>query len=519
MQEIIRLALSYLTGAWRYRWMMVILPALISPVGWFYVATLPDVYAASARVYVDTDTVLQPLMQGIAVRLDDNRRINMMTRLLFTPEIMEKLARMTDQDLRAKTPEDMTKITNWLKEGVSLKTKGSNIYDLGFENESPDLAKRVVQAFLTIFVVTNLCERRKDQDSAEQFLLRELKDYERRMLEVETKLMSFKTRNLGHATESGNYLSDLNDSKAKLMQSRLDLNMARERRNELEDQLMDFESGLESVAANPMQERISAIEQQIDDLLLRYTERHPEVISLRKELERLTRLGRDSMEQRAMELDDGESFSDPDQEFASNPIYQQLKMLFSESEADVASKQANVAEYERRVQELGTQVDKVLAAEAEQNQLTREQALLSGKHRSLMERLESLRLGRQVDTSADTVRFRVIEPPKSTPKPVGPNRILLSSSVFLGSLVGGIALAFLISLLRPSFSDRKMLAAVSGVTVLGSVGMLWTDAQTRRRRIFNVAFAVSFFGLLLLYGLVIAVYKFEVDVLSRLPVL
>ncbi len=525
MQELIRLALSYLTGVWRYRWMIVIVPALVSPVGWFYVATLPDVYAASAKVFVDTDSVLKPLMSGIAVRIDDNRRIRMMTKLLFSREIMEKLARMTDQDLRAKTPEDMERLTNDLKGRVRLAGQGGNIYELKFNDESADLAKRVVQSFLTIFVETNLGESRKDQDSAEQFLLRELKDYERRMVDAERKLKNFKSRNLSYLRRGGNFFDSMEATKTKLEQYRLDLEMSRQRRDELQEQLLDFEaSGMgameseEGEVVNPLQERIDEMNLRIDELSLRYTDRHPEIITLRRTVKRLEDELAAAEAEATADTDEQLDLSDPEQRFANNPIYQQLKLLVSEGEAEVASREAIVEEYERRISVLEKEVDRVLEVETEQKQLNRDYSVVASKHKDLLSRLESLRLGREVDTSADTVRFRVIEPPKVSSKPVGPNRILLSSTVFAAGLVVGIGIAFVISLLRPTFMDRKLLASSTGITVLGSVDMIWTDEQRSRRRWFNLAFAASFLGLLIIFALVLAVYQLDIDVLSRLPV-
>ncbi len=153
--------------------------------------------------------------------------------------------------------------------------------------------------------------------------------------------------------------------------------------------------------------------------------------------------------------------------------------------------------------------------ETESRQLNRDYSIVVGKHQTLLERLEQLRLGRQVDSSAETIRFRVIEPPKVSNKPVGPNRILFSAMTFGGSLAAGLGLAFVISLFRPTFSERKQLNEATGITVLGSVDMIWTDSQRKKKRFYNLAYAASFGVLLLSFGLVIAVYQFDIDVLSR----
>jgi len=72
--------------------------------------------------------------------------------------------------------------------------------------------------------------------------------------------------------------------------------------------------------------------------------------------------------------------------------------------------------------------------------------------------------------------------------------------VLLGALAGGLGLAFLIGELRPTFDNESKLREVTGLPVLGTVLMQWTNAQKARRRRGMVAFVISFAGLLSAYG-------------------
>lgn len=74
MMEILRVAFSYLSGIWRCRWIALVIAAIICTLGWFYVATLPDVYDSSARVFVDTDSVLTPMISESVVSKEESRR-------------------------------------------------------------------------------------------------------------------------------------------------------------------------------------------------------------------------------------------------------------------------------------------------------------------------------------------------------------------------------------------------------------------------------------------------------------
>lgn len=529
MQELIRSLLFHLSGIARYRWYVLIIAAVISPIGWAFVASLPDEYKASARVYVDTDSVLLPLLSGLAIQTDDNRRIRMMTNVMFSRDNMEKLARMTDMDLRAKTPEQMDQLILNLKERVRLQVAGStNVYTITFEDQSPELAKRVVQSMLTIFVESNLGSSRQDQDSAERFLQREIKDYERRLIESERKLKDFQMRNLDMLSEKGTYYDRLKQAKDDLMAANEQLSVARSRRDEVATQMEYLESQGANLPAfrtwveesaktetTPLEAKVTELEGQIEELLIRYTERHPEIIAMRRALDRVKRQ-RDAERSRLV----AQKSSDPvaaAQSLGENPVYQELRLRLSDAEAELATQDARVNSLRERIEQFQTAVDEVLQIEAEQKQLNRDYDILKENHQQLVGRMEQARLTREVDTSVDTVRFRTLDPPKVPTDPSGPNRVGMSAGVFGGALTSGLAVAFLLAQLRPVFFDRRQLAEVTGVPVIGSVNMISTPRQRLRDRISGIAFLLLLIGLLAGFGLVLTVFFLDIDVMRYLP--
>jgi polysaccharide chain length determinant protein (PEP-CTERM system associated) len=529
MQEIIRLALFYLSGIWRYRWYVLIIAAIASPIGWAYVASLPDEYRSSARVYVDTDSVLTPLLRGLAIQTNEGQRIRMMTSVMFGRENMEKLARMTDLDLRAKTPEEMDELIATLKKHADLNQTGQNIYTVSYEDPSPELAKRVVQSLLTIFVESNLGSSRQDQDSAERFLQREIKDYERRLIDAERKLKDFKMRNLDVISEKGSYYERLKEAQSELMQAQDDLALAESRRVEIMTQLEFMESeganqpffqtwldDSSKEVTNPLDEKVREMEAQINEMLIRYTERHPEIIAMRKALARM-------IEKRNAERDnyvDEQSNNEVAiaRSLSANPVYQEMQLRLADAETEYATQLTKTDTLRNKIEQFQAAVDEVLQVEAEEQQLNRDYSIVQGNHQSLMGRLEQARMTRQVDTSVDTVKFRTLDPPQVPDKPSAPNRLVMSSSVFGGSLAAGLAIAFLMAQLRPVFFDRRQLSELTGVPVLGSINMLWVPREQRRKRLWNIAFVLGFLVLICAYAAIMAVFFFDVDVASKLPI-
>ncbi len=528
MQEIIRLALFYLSGIWRYRWAVLIVAAIASPIGWSYVASLPDKYSSSARVFVDTDSVLTPLLRGLAINTGESQRIRMMTSVLFGRENMEKLARMTDMDLQANTPEQMDQLIAALKKRVKLQRAGDNVYQISFDDESPDLAKRVVQSMLTIFVESNLGSSRQDQDSAERFLQREIKDYERRLIDAERKLKDFKMRNLDLLSEKGSYYQRLKQAKQGLVQAQDELALAESRRADIEQQLEYLESEGATLPffqtwldesskefTNPLDVKINQVKGQIDDLLIRYTKLHPEVIALERALGRL-------VAERDQQRDDyvEQKRNDPvvvQQSLQKSPVYQEMRLRLSSAETDQATQETRVTSLRDKIDKFQAAVDEVLQIEAEEKQLNRDYGILQSNHQTLMTRLEQARLTREVDTSVDTVKFRTLDPPKVPKRPYGPDRVGMSTQIFGVSLVAGLGLAFLLAQLRPVFFDKRQLTEATGIPVLGSINLITVPRQRLRERLGNIAFVVALLLLVGAYVAVLMMFFLEVDLASMLP--
>ncbi len=121
MHEVVVLLLRYARGTWRFRWWMLGIAWAVSIVGWSVVAKLPDQFEASARVFVDTSSVLRPLLQGLAINTGDTQQqIFLMTRTLLSRPNLEKVMRMTDLDLQATTDTEKEEIVDGLKKKITL---------------------------------------------------------------------------------------------------------------------------------------------------------------------------------------------------------------------------------------------------------------------------------------------------------------------------------------------------------------------------------------------------------------
>ena len=138
----------------------------------------------------------------------------------------------------------------------------------------------------------------------------------------------------------------------------------------------------------------------------------------------------------------------------SSPVYQQLKVSLSETEARIAALLTRVAEYQARYDRLKSAIALVPQLEAEFTQLNRDYEIQKKNYEQLVQRRESASLGSEMDNAAG-VDFRLIDPPRASPKPVAPNRALFLPLTLLLALAAGVAVTFAASQLRPVFFDAR----------------------------------------------------------------
>ncbi len=271
--------------------------------------------------------------------------------------------------------------------------------------------------------------------------------------------------------DGGDFFGSLQNAMAnvRLLQARYD--QLANRRDELRRQLEGEDPSDGSSAygmGDPIDTEIAAIQSQIDQLLLQYTEKHPNIQSLRSRIEQLEEL----------KTSGGTSPSagaGPDAAAAMNPIYQNTKIAIGATEAEMAEVRSQIGNQQAQVEQLRGAIDRIPQVEAELKRLDRNYDVNKRQYDSLVQRLESANLSNEAEQTADSVKFRVVEPPVVPLAPIGPNRFLLSSLVLVASLAAGLATALLLAQMRPVFTSRDALGRISGLPVLGAITKLTAD--------------------------------------------
>ncbi len=504
MSQIVEQIVDELRGAWRFRWLAMAAAWLVCLGGWLFVFAMPDMYEASAKVYVDTRTVLKPLLEKLTVQTDVDSQLRLVRQAMLGRPQLERVARETDLDLRAETPEQRAALIDQLRSRISIEGGASSsrdgsggLYVISYQDPNREKSIQVVEKLLNSFVEDTLGGNKEGSETAQRFLMKQIEEYEARLSEAENRLADFKKKNVGlmPGDQAGDYFSRLQNEIDATKKTESSLGVALSRREELRRQLRGevpfLASGSSSSSGsrgsggggNDTAARIQETQARLDELLLRFTDRHPDVAATRQTLEQLEQ--RREAEIAALRRGDPSAMAAAGA--ASNPVYQSIQLALNQVEVEIAALRGEIAEHNRKVAQLRSLVDTVPQVEAEYARLNRDYEVTREGYRELVDRLQKARLSERADETG-VVKFEVVDPPSAAFSPVAPDRVKLLAVVLVAGLGLGGGLAYLLHQLRPVFNNTRSLAEITGLPVLGAVSMTFVNRKRLESRLHKLAF-------------------------------
>lgn len=532
MNDVFAMIYRFARAAWRRRWWAVATAWAVALLGWSVVLVLPERYEASARMFVDARTPLRPVLEGIAIQEDYDSQLSLVREALLSRPQLEAVARQTNLDTQVKTPADRDTLIEDLQKQIQITsispttttTPGqarNSLYTISYQHRDRAKSIEVVSTLLDNFREGTINGNRNGASQAQDFLKQQIAELEERLQEAEQRLADFKKRNIGLIPgERGDYFTRLNQEMNGLQEAQTNLAVAASRRTELQRQLASAQayvpgttaSGTGAPGVTPdITQRRQEAEQHLEELLLKYTDRHPEVIALRKTIDELKQ--REAKE--LAELQHGGTGTGAIRSLSANPVYQQIQAQLNQVQVEIASYQGAAAQHEQEIANLRKYVDQAPEIEQEFARLNRDYSVTKAQYDQLVARREQARVS---DDAARTgiVRFEVVEPPHAALRPVSPNRKVLFIAVLFAAIGAGLGLALLPQLIAPTFDDVASMERGLGLPVLGAVSVARSehDLLVERRDVPRVLLAGG--GLVVVTGVLVAIGSLAANALHRL---
>ena len=493
-----------LPGMWKHRRAGLITAVVLSILGATLALVIPGVYQASARAYVDTQSILKPLMEGMTVAPNVEQQVQMMARTLISAPNLEKVAKITGLDKAATTEKKKEALIEELTKDIRMRPAGgSNFYLIEYRNRDQDAALKVVESLMDIFVQSNQTNQSRDTQRALTFIDEQIASQEKELLKTESALKEFKIANINVMPNlAQDYVARTAEMQREVQVARNELREASYARSALRSRLASVPQTLSAGDSSEgggrpsdTERRLGAAQARLEDLKLRYTDVHPDVLNQQRTIQDLERaLRREQAEAAAAAA----GAAPRGTRMVPNKLYQDLSITLADADAKVASLTARVADAEARVAQSKSLAKTIPKVEAEYIQLNRDYEVTKANYDKLLARRESAKLAGSMGENSGTREFRIVDPPRVSYGPVSPNRPLLLLGALMGSIAAGLLMSFFLDRLNPSYFDQTSLKAITGLPVLGTVTFVESDAaraQRSRARTGFIAFALGWSAL------------------------
>jgi polysaccharide chain length determinant protein (PEP-CTERM system associated) len=484
-------------GMWSHRWLGLGVAWIVCIAGWAIVALLPTSYDSTARVYINADPILTPLLRGLAADTDPTRQLDYMRRTLLSRPNLEEAARLADFDIgQGQQKEEALK---QLAATVRIDAVTPNLLSIAYRAAEPQRAKNILQALLMIFAERTTGNSRKEMDRAQQFLDGEIASYQEKLRAADQRRAELNRQYPDQLPVDKN-ANRLEQARSVIKQLELQLSDAIANRDSLQKQLASVPTMLSvdrgpSIIVDASQGAAAAAPKTLDQarrnlaaLRLKYTDEYPDVIAARRQVVQLE-----------AEVKAPEQATTGGKGQIANTVYDQLKLRLADAESVVASVDRKLAQARLDLPQIEAAAQAAPGIVAKSQDLDRDYNLIKAAYEALVQRRQAAQIADAANTKTDQIQFRVVDAPQVPIMPAAPNRLLLDSVVLLVGMGAGLAAPFGLVQLDRSIATTGQLRSF-GIPVIGSVSLLINEALRQRTIRQLAAVSASTVVLLAAYG-------------------
>ncbi len=559
---------------------MLITSTIFLFVSLLIVMLLPKVYKSTATILIEQQEIPQDLVRSTVTSYADQRvQVIMQRAMTFSnlTQIIKKFSLYSDIYKR----EPMEKIVAMMKNDIHHNMISADVVDprsgrpveatlafsIGFESKSPKLAQQVANELSNLFINENLRTRRDMANQTADFLLSESESLEKRITDTETRMAKFKEEYMDSLPE----LVDLNlklmdRTEQDLLEADRQMRILKEKKIYLQAEIAKTQpySPLYAASGERVMSpdgRLKVLKSQYLSMVASYSQVHPEVIKIKKEIESLeASLGSDNVNSKAgfiadlnkqiLELEGSksqllETYSEKHPDIvelnrkldvlyiqlanyeknisnisssstvndADNPIYIQLQTQLDVVRTELNSEETRkqkledkLKEYERRIVE-SPQIEKAYS------ELLRNHRQLILQHQEVNSKLMDANISRSMERESKGERFTLIEPAMVPQVPVKPNRKVLLALAVLVSLLVGAGLVWFLEKTDKSIRSWESLFQLSGVPPLAEIPLILNNEDIQKQKALVLKLAVSIILIIFLSLFMINFFYKPLDVL------
>lgn len=491
------------------------------------IIALPSVYESKGTILIESQQISKDFVQGTAATFADER-IEVIKQRVLTRENLYKI--IEKHGLYKSKRQSMTssEVIDSMRKNITVSmvsaetgkrnNKVTIAFDLVFDSERADIAYKVTNELVTLFLDENVKARTESATETTAFLAEQAESLRKQLEDTEEKVALFKQKNASSLPEHQQlYMASLERMDSKIKDIEREQRLAQDEIRFLKVELMGAEAGLLTkqdtlvpgtvTKANGLSE-LEKLKAQYAQLQGVYKDSHPSMQTLIGKIKSLE----------SVESTQAEKSGEPNVAPVVN------KREINDQSLLVAKLKAQLEAAESKLLALDKQKKEVLAKIEQQERdmtlspiVNRELLTLQRDYENAKQKYEEVRskqlnakITQNLEQDNKAERFSLVEPPVLPDRPIKPNRLQLLGIAIPASLIIPAIFSLLLEMINPKVRGVKAVSALMGQYALATIPLIQDHKQLSKRR--------KTFFILLVMGLIIVTLALLVIHLFVMPV-
>jgi len=502
---------EYARIALKRKW-MIILPTLAIGIAIaFVVFRLPDIYESSTLIVVKPSTLPNSVVPMITEETL-TRELASISQVVTSRSSLQPLVEKYDlYKEERRRGEAMEVIIEEMRKGIKVEVNTSrnditNAFNITFRGRDPKTTQAVAAELASRYVDEQTKGTVNAGTSAKQFIEEQVHTAKDELDAIDSQRLAYLQQNMNNLPSQSQALvgrlTALHEEQKALLaeQGRL-RDLAAAYRSQLGDITKSYEQEIVLSAENTtdpkttaawaeLVRRRSEYEGELQRLLTQYTEKHPDVVAAKKQIE-------DIKAQQDLMLNEWKDrIEDRKQKLTklTDPRLLTLRTNISMVEGDMDRQGRLLEETNKQIAEMNTRINAIPNAEVGLEALDRDYQTKKSNYDNLLMQQQKIVVGADAAKEQQGGGIQVVDPANLPEKPVAPKRLVLTAAGFGVGMALGMLLVLIFEVRRlftiQTIADAKHYTALP---VLASIPELMTPAEALsvpRRQ--NLALAAGF---------------------------
>jgi protein tyrosine kinase modulator len=462
---------------------------------------LPKKYTSTTTILVEERNIIAPLMEGRAVATNVVDRASILREVAFSQKVMEEILKTGGwlQDNPSALEKD--KLIEKIIGRTKVSNPSANLIQVAYSDSDAERAYHVTKRFAELMIQESLSTKERESSDAYAFIDSQVKQYHAKLTGAEAELERFRNSNPdarpGVDTDVNARIGEL---RRIVETGRMELIDLRSQEGAFRSQLSgENEVTQVQTRAGQIRARLAELQSQRDQLLLTYTEQHPDVVRVQHQMRDLEEdLRREQSQQQLARAAGATSLDNPS---TFNPLYAELRSKQAEASRRSASTAARVATADQMLAEELGRSGRIASSESALAELTRDYEVNRDLYQDLLKRRENARVSMNLDAEQRGLSFRIQEPAAMPLRPSGLRVMHVGIAGVLLALIIPLLLLFALVKLDPRVRSALQIEREAGLPVLGSIPMYMSGSRRSLMMRRNAFATILFLSVPLIYGL------------------